>query len=168
MKAIRAAIVMTVFPVVLAACGSSYSAPGSTGAAGSTPSAAPSSAASAATTGTVVVKSGTATVGGASTTVLTDAQGQTLYYRAGDGPATITCVGPCAANWPPILLAGGNPSGAPGLTGAVTVFVGGNGRQVLYNGHPLYLWVKDTAPGQATGQNIGGFKVVTPDIATAG
>ena len=168
MGAIRAAIVMSVVPVVLAACGSSYGAPGSTGAVGSAPSAAASSSPGIATTGAVVVKSGTATVGGASTTVLTDAQGQTLYYRAGDGPATVTCVGPCAANWPPILLASGTPSGAPGLTGAVTVFVGGNGRQVLYSGHPLYLWVKDTAPGQATGQNIGGFKVVTPGIAAAG
>ncbi|HEV1998590.1 MAG TPA: hypothetical protein VGR61_10730 [Candidatus Dormibacteraeota bacterium] len=172
MRSIRATVVMTVVPVVLAACGSTSSAPGAYRAPGSTPTASPSAAASApasaGTAGTVVVKTGTATVAQASMMVLTDVQGQTLYYRAGDGPTTVTCVGPCAANWPPILLASGAPSGASGVTGSVTVFVGGNGRQVLYNGHPLYLWVKDTAPGQATGQNIGGFKVVTPDIAKAG
>jgi predicted lipoprotein with Yx(FWY)xxD motif len=157
-------MVMVCVPVVLAACGSTPTASGSTSTAASpeaTPAASPAPVAA-------VVKAGTATVSGAATMVLTDAQGLSLYYRAQDGPTTISCVAACAANWPPILLPIGTPTASPGVPGALTVFAGPNGRQVLYNGHPLYLWVKDTAPGQATGQNIGGFKVVTPDIAVAG
>ena len=49
----------------------------------------------------------------------------------------------------------------------LTVFAGPNGNQVLYNGHPLYSWARDTAAGQATGQGIGGFLVATPDLAAA-
>ena len=161
MRAIRTALFIVIVSFALAACGSTSTASGTPGSAAT---AAPSPAATAAP----VVKTGTATVSGASTTVLTDAQGLTLYYRSGDGPTTVTCTGGCAANWPPVLLASGTPTAAGGATGALTVFAGPDGRQVLYNGHPLYLWVKDSAPGQATGQNIGGFKVVTPDIAVAG
>ena len=30
----------------------------------------------------------------------------------------------------------------------------GDGTQVTYDGHPLYTYVGDTAPGQASGNNI--------------
>lgn len=163
MFGIRAVALLGIAPLALAACGGSSAAtapPASSPSAEVSPS--PESGA-----GVAVVKSGMATVAGASLTVLTDAQGQTLYYRTGDSSTTITCTGTCAANWPPILLPAGTPTAASGVTGTLSVLAGPNGRQVLYNGHPLYLWVKDTAPGQATGQNIGGFKVVTPDIAPA-
>lgn len=166
MKSNRTALFLAFVPLALAACGSTTSTSGT--AATTSPTPAASAAASPAGATTVVVKTGTATVSGASTTVLTDAQGATLYYRTGDGPTTVTCTGACAANWPPVLLPSGTPTGGTGVTGTLTVFAGPLGSQVLYNGHPLYLWVKDTSPGMATGQNIGGFKVVTPDVAAAG
>lgn len=163
MQGSRTTLIVTLAALALAGCGSTSSSTGSSATATPTPAASPSDSAPAASA--VVVKTGSATVSGSTTTVLTDAQGATLYYRTGDGPTTITCTGSCAANWPPVLLPSGDPTGAPSVTGKLTVFAGANGRQVLYNGHPLYLWVKDTAPGQATGQNIGGFKVATPDLA---
>jgi predicted lipoprotein with Yx(FWY)xxD motif len=36
------------------------------------------------------------------------------------------------------------------------------GTQVTYGGMPLYLFVSDQDPGQATGQGVAGFHVVTP------
>jgi hypothetical protein len=40
----------------------------------------------------------------------------------------------------------------------------GNGRQVTYNGHPLYTFADDTA-GQVTGQGVQDFFVATPGLA---
>jgi predicted lipoprotein with Yx(FWY)xxD motif len=48
----------------------------------------------------------------------------------------------------------------------LSVLQGANGAQVEYNGHPLYTFVGDSAPGQTNGQGKGGvWFVVTPDIA---
>ncbi len=103
-------------------------------------------------------------VAGASTVVLTNTAGLTLYYRTTDTATSVTCTGACAASWPP-LLATGTPTGSAAVTGTLTVFAGPLGSQVLYNGHPLYTWAHDTGPGMATGQGIGGFKVATPSLA---
>jgi predicted lipoprotein with Yx(FWY)xxD motif len=111
-----------------------------------------------------VVQTASISVGGTPTVVLTTGAGLTLYYRATDTATSVTCTGACAANWPP-LLATGTPTGSSAVTGTLTVFAGPLGSQVLYNGHPLYTWVKDTGPGMATGQGIGGFKVATASLA---
>jgi predicted lipoprotein with Yx(FWY)xxD motif len=64
------------------------------------------------------------------------------------------------------LIASGNPTGSAGVTGKLTVIVGSNGRQVLYNGHPLYRFKSDASSGDAKGEGIGGvWYVVTPDLA---
>ncbi|HEY8738989.1 MAG TPA: hypothetical protein VIN56_00160 [Candidatus Dormibacteraeota bacterium] len=106
-------------------------------------------------------------VGGSSTVVLTNTAGLTLYYRTKDTATNVTCTGACAANWPPVLLPTGTPTGSSSVTGTLTVFAGPLGSQVLYNGHPLYTWAKDTGPGTATGQGIGGFLVATPTLVAA-
>ncbi len=42
----------------------------------------------------------------------------------------------------------------------------GKGTQVVYAGFPLYYYAKDKAPGDTTGQGVGGtWFVVTPDQA---
>jgi hypothetical protein len=44
-----------------------------------------------------------------------------------------------------------------------------NGAQVAYQGHLLYTYAKDTAPGQTTGQNVGKvWFVATTDLAANG
>jgi predicted lipoprotein with Yx(FWY)xxD motif len=92
----------------------------------------------------------TTTIGGAR--VLTNAKGFTLYSFAPDTPRTSKCYGSCAAYWPPV--AGAAP-GSPGVPGRVATIKRADGSQQLtYNGHPLYTYVGDSAPGQARGNNL--------------
>ena len=92
----------------------------------------------------------TTTIGG--TTVLTNAKGFTLYSFAPDTPASSKCYGSCAAYWPPVT---GTTAAGQGLPGKVaTITRTGGSRQLTYNGHPLYTYIGDTAPGQARGNNI--------------
>ena len=109
-----------------------------------------------------------ATVSGTSETVLTDLTGRTLYYRISDTRTKVTCgPGACAATWPPILApASGSPTSATPIPGTLEVFNGVNGNQVTYEGHPLYTYKAD-ASGQALGQGVDGFQVVTPGLAAA-
>jgi predicted lipoprotein with Yx(FWY)xxD motif len=92
----------------------------------------------------------TTTIGG--TTVLTNAKGFTLYSFAPDTPASSKCYGSCAAYWPPVT---GTPAAGAGLPGKVaTITRTGGSHQLTYNGHPLYTYIGDTAPGQARGNNL--------------
>jgi predicted lipoprotein with Yx(FWY)xxD motif len=111
-----------------------------------------------------VVHTGTATVSGKSENVLTNAQGFTLYYHTTDTPTSV-CSGACATAWPPLLLPSGTPGSSVSLPGTLGVETNVNGRQVTFNGHPLYLWKSDTSAGQATGEGINSFHVATPTIA---
>ena len=92
----------------------------------------------------------TTTIGG--TTVLTNAKGFTLYSFAPDTPASSKCYGGCAAYWPPVT---GTTAAGQGLPGKVTTITRtGGSHQLTYNGHPLYTYIGDTAPGQARGNNL--------------
>jgi predicted lipoprotein with Yx(FWY)xxD motif len=98
----------------------------------------------------------TQTIGGAK--VLANAQGRTLYWFAPDTRTTSACYGTCAQYWPPV--AGPDHAGT-GVTGTLgTITRTGGLLQETYDGHPLYTYVGDTAPGQAHGNNVdlnGGF-----------
>jgi len=118
------------------------------------------------TTGTsgAVVKTATASVNGTLETILTDAAGKTLYYRTSDSPPGNVCSGPCAAAWPPLLVTG-TPTSSTSLSGKLTAVQTANGNQVEYNGHPLYTYAADSAPGQTTGEGAAGvWHVATPSL----
>ncbi len=84
--------------------------------------------------------------------VLTNTRGYTLYWFVPDTPAKSTCYGICAVYWPPVL---GTPAAGPGVTGQLGTIRRSNGAaQVTYDHHPLYTYVGDSAPGQASGNNI--------------
>jgi predicted lipoprotein with Yx(FWY)xxD motif len=86
------------------------------------------------------------------TSVLTNKHGYTLYWFAPDSSTASHCYSTCAAYWPPVL---GAASPTAGLPGSFTTVKRTNGaEQVTYNGHPLYTYVGDSAPGQATGNRI--------------
>jgi predicted lipoprotein with Yx(FWY)xxD motif len=92
-------------------------------------------------------------------TVLTNAKGLTLYWFAPDTPAASRCTGSCAAYWPPVT---GTPKAGPGVTGKLGTIKrpGGGGAQATYDGHPLYTYAGDSAPGQAHGNMLdlnGGY-----------
>ncbi|HUB41041.1 MAG TPA: hypothetical protein VMA72_19525 [Streptosporangiaceae bacterium] len=92
----------------------------------------------------------TTTIGGV--TVLTNAAGRTLYWFAPDTPAKSVCNGSCAVYWPPVhgpLTAG---AGVPGQLSTIKRADGTT--QETYDGHPLYTYVGDSAPGQARGNNL--------------
>jgi len=105
-------------------------------------------------------------VSGTSETILTNAQGLTLYYRTSDVPPSTVCSGGCAGAWPPLVVSGsGAPTSATSLSGKLTVVADANGNQVEYNGHPLYTYSADTGPGQTTGEGVGGvWHVCTPSL----
>src|SRR6266700_2084484 len=85
-------------------------------------------------------------------TVLADANGRTLYWFAPDAAAKSACYGSCAAYWPPVK---GPATAGPGVTGRLSVFTRSNGSvQAAYDGHPLYTYVGDSAPGQANGNGL--------------
>lgn len=84
--------------------------------------------------------------------VLTNARGLTLYWFAPDSPTTSRCSATCAAYWPPVI---GSPSPGAGVVGTFATLTRANGSaQVTYDGHPLYTYVGDSAPGQANGNHI--------------
>ena len=136
---------MLLIALTVVACGSSYST--STG----------SSSGSTSTSSAPVIKTATTTVNGQSVTILTNAQGMTLYYFKPDTATTSACTGACIGNWPPLLFtSSGTPSSTNSLPGTLSVVTDANGQQVEYNGHPLYTFVNDTAPGQTNGEGIKG------------
>jgi predicted lipoprotein with Yx(FWY)xxD motif len=114
-----------------------------------------------------LIQTAMATVNGKSETILTNAQGMTLYYRTTDRPPATVCSGGCASAWPPLLVSGSTtPTSKTSLPGKLSVQTDANGTQVEYNGHPLYTFSGDTAPGQTTGEGFGGiWHVVTPALS---
>jgi len=102
-------------------------------------------------------------------TVLVNSKGRTLYMFVRDKHKKVTCVGSCAAAWPPVKLPNGAKAVAAGK--AKAALLGSDrdpagGRVVTYNKWPLYTYVGYTAPGQARGQalnlNGGLWYVLSP------
>lgn len=102
-------------------------------------------------------------------TIITNHKGMTLYYYAPDKGREPTCTGSCARAWPPALKSHSMKFPklhVPGKFGTVANAAGG--RQITYNGWPLYTFVQDKKPGQTKGQGIGGvWFVATPNLKRA-
>lgn len=97
--------------------------------------------------------------------VLVDADGMTLYLFTPDTAEASACEGDCAAAWPPLTLADGEPVAGEGIDESLlgTAPRTDGDPQVTYNGHRLYLYAADTAAGDTTGQGVGDkWYAVTP------
>jgi predicted lipoprotein with Yx(FWY)xxD motif len=86
--------------------------------------------------------------------ILVDSEGMTLYLFTQDEPGESVCYDSCAENWPPLTVED-SPSGSDDLPGDLSTIERDDGTmQVTYNGWPLYYWVQDEGPGDATGQGV--------------
>ena len=101
--------------------------------------------------------------------VLVNAQGRTLYIFEPDNDMKVTCVGGCAAIWPPASLPSGAKAAAAGSVKQSLLGSDPNpsgGEVITYAGWPLYTYVADSAPGAAGGQaldlNGGLWYVISP------
>lgn len=135
---------MAAIGLLAAACSSSPTAP--TGA-GSSPTPGPGTSTQAGS-GSSTVK--TTSIGGQ--TVLTNAAGLTLYWFVPDTSTKSNCNGSCATYWPPVKGPVTAGSGVTGTLGTITRADGST--QATYDGHPLYTYAADSAPGQAKGNGL--------------
>jgi len=135
----------------LAACSSSSSS-SSSSPAGS------SSASGAAAAAAVGLK--TADIGGV--TVLTNAKGFTLYSFAPDTATKLACNGACATAWPPQMAS------AAVKSPYATIKRSDGSTQLTYNGHPLYTFTGDTAPGTASGNGVNAFGGLWHEVPASG
>jgi predicted lipoprotein with Yx(FWY)xxD motif len=138
----------------VAAVGGITAASASSSPASSAPAASHSAAAA-------TVRTASATVAGKTETILVNGAGLPLYYYRPDTAAKSFVTGALARLWPPLTSAA---PAAAGLNGKLAVLNDVNGRQVTYNGHPLYTFADDH-PGQVTGQGVQNFFAATPGLA---
>jgi predicted lipoprotein with Yx(FWY)xxD motif len=93
--------------------------------------------------------------------VLVTPTGMTLYTFDRDvgGSGKSVCNGPCAVNWPPFMVKEGMATSA-----AWTIVTRDDGsRQWAYLGKPVYTWIKDTKPGDKTGDGVNNvWKIARP------
>jgi predicted lipoprotein with Yx(FWY)xxD motif len=101
--------------------------------------------------------------------ILVDSTGRTLYLFKADAGTKSSCFGACATAWPP-LRTGGTPAVRSGARAALvgTTKRSDGARQVTFNGHPLYLFIKDHKPGDVTGQDVTAFGAAWFVVSPAG
>jgi predicted lipoprotein with Yx(FWY)xxD motif len=110
------------------------------------------SVAAAGPSATTAAGSALRTVRISSVMVLANAKGLTLYWFAPDTATKSACSGTCTSYWPPVK---GPATAGPGVTGKLaTITRSGGSVQATYDGHPLYTYVGDGAPGQANGDEL--------------
>jgi len=142
--------------LLLGACTSSS---GSSTAASTAASAAPSTAASEAASAAASADAGSdASVLAAESdlgTILTDADGMTIYFFANDTEGVSNCADDCLANWPAVD-AGDAPTAGDGVTAALGTITRDDGTtQLTINGFPAYHFASDAAAGDTNGQGVG-------------
>jgi predicted lipoprotein with Yx(FWY)xxD motif len=85
-------------------------------------------------------------------TVLTDAEGYTLYWFSPDNPTMSACDASCTRTWPVVTAPAVSGAGVSGTLGAIARTDGS--LQATYDGHPLYTATADKRPGQAKGNGV--------------
>ena len=84
-----------------------------------------------------------------------DAKGMTLYTFDKDTPEKSACNDACAKAWPPLMTVADSKA-----AGDWTIIVRADGsKQWALKGKPLYLWMSDKKPGDATGDGVNGFHI---------
>ncbi|MEN8584418.1 hypothetical protein B1A87_020190 [Arthrobacter sp. KBS0703] len=149
----------------LTACGGG-SGTSPTTAAPATTTASPATSASESATSsdsaTVDLKTASSSAGN----IVVDGKGMSVYYFTKDvkDSGKSNCTGDCLVKWPPVITTNDTPK-VEGVTGKVGTITTADGKkQVTVDGMPVYLWQKDKAPGDVTGQGVGNvWYLVAPD-----
>jgi len=98
--------------------------------------------------------------------IVVDGKGMSVYYFTKDvkDSGKSNCTGDCLVKWPPVITTNDTPK-VEGVTGKVGTITTADGKkQVTVDGMPVYLWEKDKAPGDVTGQGVGNvWYLVAPD-----
>ncbi len=145
--------------VLTVACGTTAPAPG---AAYGTTTSSPTTSASSTTMASGASKTVTKAVLTVRKTsigyVLATSTGMTIYWYSDDvrNSGKSSCTAGCLSAWPAVT---GTPTAAAGVTlsGKLgTITRPGGVIQATYNGYPLYTYANDMAPGQTTGNGVGG------------
>lgn len=161
----RGAIVVASAAMLLAACGGSSVATGTSATPTATPlptpSPTPSPTPAPTSAGSPVVLA--QTVAGAGTILVAASNSHTVYTFDSDSPGASRCNGGCASTWPPLTIASGTtPTAGPAVTGQLGTITRADGSiQVTYKGLPLYFFHSDTKPGDTKG-NYTGWSLVKP------
>jgi predicted lipoprotein with Yx(FWY)xxD motif len=102
-------------------------------------------------------------------TILVDSKGRTLYLFARDSGTKSTCTGACLTCWPP-LTANGKPTVGSGANASLigSARQSDGSKQVVYNGHLLYLYAGDASPGDESGQNVNAYGGIWQVVAPSG
>ncbi|MEM6516591.1 MAG: hypothetical protein AAF688_10450 [Bacteroidota bacterium] len=99
--------------------------------------------------------------------VLTDSEGNTLYFFANDAVGGISnCNGGCADTWPPFFASDLNLDTGLLSSDFTIITRDDNASQLAYKGYPLYRFSNDASPGDINGDGVGGvWFVAKPDYA---
>lgn len=84
--------------------------------------------------------------------VLVGPNQMTLYTfdRDAAGSGKSVCNGPCATNWPPFMAGASDKAG-----GDYSIVTRDDGaKQWAFRGKPLYYWVRDSKPGDKSGEGF--------------
>lgn len=98
--------------------------------------------------------------------ILTDANGKTLYFFSIDANGTSGCTDGCALAWP--VYYAGNETAPTGLnaTDIKTITRADGKKQTTYKGWPLYYYAGDTNKSDINGDGSGGtWFVAKPDYS---
>lgn len=122
----------------------------------------PTAGESSAAAGAVDLKTADSSLG----EIVVDGKGMTVYYFTKDkkDSGVSNCTGDCIVAWPPVLTESDAPK-VEGVTAKIgTIETPEGKKQVTIDGMPIYLWQKDTKPGDVTGQGVNEvWYVVAPD-----
>jgi predicted lipoprotein with Yx(FWY)xxD motif len=100
--------------------------------------------------------------------VLVDSEGLTVYEFTVDKGTTSECYGGCEKAWPPVVAKGKPIAGEGAMSSALGTTKRKDGTlQVTYEGHPLYTFAEDSAPGEVNGNEVEGTWFVLNESGSA-
>jgi predicted lipoprotein with Yx(FWY)xxD motif len=102
-------------------------------------------------------------------TILTDGKGNTLYLFEQDQGTKTSCTTGCSSTWPALTVNGGQPTAGDGANASLLGVAkqADGSMQVTYNGHLVYRYSGDSAPGDTNGEGISGVWFVVSSTGDA-